>query len=123
MSPLKLAELIRSDWRKFSPDEPDQRLFYPKLHLDYAEKIARQCNAVEHNAGFVVRFEIPLGFIGRYELQTIGYEQHLEYKVPIDDLNDFNQKIMGKIELVSAFTFDDNQIWLQLNNDRVMGYH
>ncbi|MGK0442500.1 MAG: hypothetical protein ACJA0N_002311 [Pseudohongiellaceae bacterium] len=120
---MQLAALIRSDWRKFSPNAPDQRIFYPKLHLEYAEKIARQWDAVEHNAGFVVRFEMPLGFIGRYELQTVGYDEHLEYKVPIYELDDFNQKIVGKVELVSAFTRDDNNIWMPRKGNECVGYH
>jgi hypothetical protein len=123
LSPTQLAAVIRANWLSFSPDTPGQKIFYPKLHLDYAEKIARQWDAIEYSVGFVVRFIVPSTFINRYDLQSVGYDEHSEYKVPIDELELFNHQIMGKIELVSAFTSDDNAIWQALTYRECVGFH
>ncbi len=113
LSPTQLAMVINSNWRRFTPDTLQQRLFYPKINLRYAEQIARQWNAVQFTAGYVVSFKVPLVFMTRYDIQTVGYDEHREYKVPIGELDLLNDTIFGKIEIVSAFTTDDNLIWQQ----------
>ncbi|MCR8922721.1 hypothetical protein NO559_08065 [Dasania sp. GY-MA-18] len=123
LSPEQLALLIRSNWRRFSPDIPQQKNFYPKLNRGYAEAIARQWHAVEYSAGFVVRFRLPADFIKGFELQTVGYDEHLEYKVPIAALERLNHAIIGSVELLSAFTSDDNLLWQRLANRAWLGFH
>ena len=104
ISPSQLAVIIASGWRQFTPDTPAQKIFYPKLNIHYAEKIARQWDAPQYSAGYVVRFTMPLAFMGRYDIQTVGYDEHREYKVPIAELDLLNRHIEGRIEVVSAFT-------------------
>ena len=121
LSPTQLAAIIASGWRRFSPDTPQQRMFYPKLHIRYAEQIARQWDATQFLAGYVVSFKVPSLFMSRYDIQTVGYEEHREYKVPINELELLNNTIFGKIEIVSAFTTADNRIGQQ--SVECTGYH
>lgn len=104
LNPAQLARVIASDWRLLYPDTAQQQIFYPKVNIHYAEQIARQWDARRYAAGYVVKFLVSADFLGRYELQTVAYAEHREYKVPITELDQLNENIIGKIELVSAFT-------------------
>jgi hypothetical protein len=33
----------------------------------------------------------------------VGGALHLEYRIPVEKLNEFNQNIVGKIEVISEF--------------------
>lgn len=39
----------------------------------------------------------------RFEIQTVGGSVHQEYWIPAAELTDFNQNIVGKIEVVAEF--------------------
>jgi hypothetical protein len=98
-------ELIRqSGMRAFPPRLPEQPIFYPVLTEEYAVKIARDWNVPASGAGFVTRFEIARGFIDRYAVQEAGGQSHKEYWIPADDLDAFNQAIIGLIEVVRSFS-------------------
>ena len=62
--PTGLAELRlvqKSGWKAWPPRLPDQPIFYPVTSFEYAEKIARDWNAVgqdDQSYGFVTEFEI-----------------------------------------------------------------
>ena len=104
VSPTLLSHLIHVDWRYFVPESPDQKLFAPKLHLPFAEMLARQIDAATHCAGYVVSFEVQKTYLNRYEITTVAYEEHEEYCIPIHDLSEMNKFIEGKIKLVSWFS-------------------
>lgn len=123
LSPKQLAAVISSGWRRFSPDSPQQKVFYPKLHLEYAEKIARQWDAAQYEAGFVVKFKVPSQFVADYDIQSVGYDEHREYKIPIHELERFNRQIIGPIRLISAFTLKDNSIWTALHKESCLSFH
>lgn len=123
LSPTQLVAVIDSGWRGFSPDTPQQRIFYPKLSRQYAETIARQWDAPQFTAGYVVEFKICSEFIQRFELQTVAYAEHREYKVPITALAQLNKNICGGIHLVSAFTINENLIWRHLKERKCVGFH
>ena len=74
--------------------------------MEYAKTIARQWDAVQYTKGFVVSFTISMEFISHYKIQTIAYDEHMEYSVPIEELERLNNNIIGRIELVSVFTTD-----------------
>lgn len=66
-------------------------------------KIARDWNAPASGAGFVTRFRVRKDFLARYEVKEAGGRAHLEYWVPAEDLADFNEAIVGQIEVVRKF--------------------
>jgi len=120
LSPQQLVQVENSGWRRFAADGSKQRVFYPKVYLSYAEQIARQWDAVQFERGFVVSFKICAEVLHRYEIQTVAYEEHLEYRVPIAELEFFNQQIMGKIELVSSFCSESASTWLPAVNAKAV---
>ena len=104
VSPAQLDLIAASGWCRFSAEGPQQRYFYPKVYRSYAEQIARQWDAYHHGVGYVVSAKLPREFLDRFPTQTVAYELHKEYKLPIDDLELFNRYIVGNIKAVSVYT-------------------
>ncbi|HZH35551.1 MAG TPA: hypothetical protein VEX64_11970 [Pyrinomonadaceae bacterium] len=104
----ELDLISESGFTKFPPRLPEQPIFYPVCNQKYAEQIAKDWNA-KHNAdkvGFVTRFQVKTEFLGNYEIQTVGGELYQEYWIPAEELAEFNENIIGKIEVVSEFRND-----------------
>jgi hypothetical protein len=97
-------DLIRqSGWKAFPPRLPDQPIFYPVLNEEYATQIARDWNTKDGGVGYVVRFEVRKTFLDRYQVQTAGARIHQEYWIPAEELAEFNDHIVGKIDVLSVF--------------------
>lgn len=95
-----------SGWRRWPPRLPDQPIFYPVLTLGYAEKIARDWNSVRpapDNVGYVTRFAIDAATASRYPPQEAGGRDHCELWVPAEELDAFNDGIVGMIEVVAVY--------------------
>jgi len=103
VGPQELELIEQSAMRAFPPRLPDQPIFYPVLSEDYAVKIARDWNVPASGSGFVTRFAVRKDFIERYDVQDAGGRAHLEYWIPAEDLNAFNQAIVGEIVVVREF--------------------
>ncbi len=89
--------------QEFPPRLPDQPIFYPVLSEAYAIQIARDWNVPASGAGFVTRFEVQTTYLERYRVEQAGSRAHLEYWIPAENLREFNQAIVGKIEVTAAF--------------------
>jgi hypothetical protein len=101
-------ELIEgSGFRRFPPRLSHQPIFYPVLNREYAEKIARDWNTVDEASGYVgyvTRFKVRRDFIGKYPVETVGAANlHEEYWIPAEELEQFNDNIVGLIEIVAEF--------------------
>ena len=106
----KELELIReSGFKVFPPRLPEQPIFYPVLNEEYATQIARDWNA-KHNegrVGYVTRFYVKTEYLRRYEVQTVGGSVHQEYWIPSEQLDEFNQNIVGPIEVVGEYRSEE----------------
>jgi len=104
-------DLIReSGWRAFPPRLVWQPIFYPVLNERYAAEIARRWNTRDKAsgyAGYVTRFSIRADFLAKYTVQTVGASRHQEYWIPAEELTDFNENIVGPIELVAEYHGSD----------------
>lgn len=104
---LKELELLKqSGYKKFPPRLPEQPIFYPVLNFEYAEQIAREWNTRSLDSdyeGFITRFEIRKDFISQYDIQQVGSSVHLEYWINADDLDSFNDNIVGLIDVIKSF--------------------
>ena len=101
-------DLIRqSGFRSFPPRLPEQPIFYPVLTEAYATKIARDWNVKATGAGYVTRFEVRKPFLNRYQVHDAGGRQFQEYWIPAADLAEFNENIVGKIEVIAEFASAD----------------
>jgi hypothetical protein len=107
---LKELELIAElEWRAFPPRLPIQPIFYPVLNETYAEQIARGWNtkdAASGFVGFITRFEVEDSHAAKYEVQIVGAAIHQELWVPAEELEAFNEAIIGEIEVIASFKGD-----------------
>jgi hypothetical protein len=99
----ELALIRERGWQAFPPRLPGQPFFYPVLNEVYATQIARDWNTKEGGSGYVLRFQIDAAFLSRYPVQTVGAAIHQEYWIPAEELADFNQHLIGPIEVVASF--------------------
>ena len=102
----ELDLIAASEWRRFPPRLDWQPIFYPVLNEAYATRIAQEWNtkdAENGNVGYVLRFEVATDYVGQFETQQVGDEQCLEYWIPAEQLEEFNDQIEGKIEVVSEW--------------------
>jgi hypothetical protein len=106
VGPEEMRLIEKSGMSAFPPRLPEQPIFYPVLTEAYAAKIARDWNVPASGAGFVTRFEVSKAFLDRYETQLAGGREHQEYWIPAEDLDGFNQSIVGRIEVVAEFKGD-----------------
>lgn len=103
VGPKELELVARTGMREFPPRLPDQPIFYPVLSEAYAIQIARDWNVPASGSGFVTRFDVAKSFLDSYRVERAGSNAHLEYWIPAEDLPAFNNAIVGKIEVTSAF--------------------
>lgn len=100
-------DLIReSGMRRFPPRLSWQPIFYPVLDEAYAVRIAREWNTKDPasgNVGYVTRFQVVATFLQRYDVQEVGGKALRELWVPAAELEEFNDNIVGKIELIHTF--------------------
>jgi hypothetical protein len=102
----ELDLIAESGWRAFPPRLPHQPIFYPVLTQEYAVEIASYWNTRDEASnftGYVTRFAVDSQFLARYDVQTAGGQDHREYWVPAEELPDFNQHIVGLIEVIAEF--------------------
>ena len=103
VGPKELKLIRASGWRAFPPRQPGQPIFYPVLNEEYATQIARDWNVKASGAGYVTRFLISKEFVERYPIQTVGGSIHQELWIPAEDLETFNQNIVGEISVIAEF--------------------
>ena len=103
VGPKELELVAASGWRKFPPRLPGQPIFYPVTNEAYAVQIARDWNVKESDAGFVTKFAIDADYLSRYQEQKVGGSIHTEYWIPAENLEEFNGRIVDKIEVIAEF--------------------
>lgn len=104
---LREMELIsESNYRKFPPRLEWQPIFYPVLNQQYAEQIANEWNTSDEFSGFcgiVTAFEVDEKYLQQFEIQNVGDKFHNELWIPSEELPEFNQNIIGTIEIVNVY--------------------
>jgi hypothetical protein len=103
VGPEELELIKQANWSAFPPRLPEQPIFYPVLNEEYARRIARDWNVKASGAGFVTKFEVERDYLNQFEVQTVGGSEHTEYWIPAERLAEFNQRIVGKIEVIAEF--------------------
>lgn len=103
VGPKELELIAASGFRRFPPRLPDQPIFYPVLNEQYAVEIARDWNVKHSGAGYVTRFRVPSDLLTKYPPQIVGARRHEELWVPAEELDPFNDKIDGLIEVIAEF--------------------
>jgi hypothetical protein len=104
VGPDELKLIADTGFRRFPPRLPEQPIFYPVCNEQYAAEIAERWNVKESGSGAVTRFEVQTEFISRYETHVVGRSYHEEYWIPAEELEAFNDAIVGAIEVVRNHT-------------------
>lgn len=102
----ELDLIAQSGWTAFPPRLFWQPIFYPVLTEEYAIHIADKWNTKDESSGFVgyvLRFQVKSNFISRFQVQKVGGRESLEYWIPADELNEFNENIVGHIQVTHEF--------------------
>lgn len=95
---LDLIEV--SGRRRFPPRLPEQPIFYPVCNEEYATQVASRWNTAEGKVGYVTRFAVRSAFLASYDVHIVGSRIHAEYWIPAEDLEAFNDAIVGTIEVI-----------------------
>ena len=109
----KELELVKkSAFKRFPPRLEWQPIFYPVMNKEYAEQIAKQWNTEDEFSGYaghVLSFDLPEAFIQKYPVQNVGGEIHNELWVPANELEEFNNNIIGIIRIECSFYGEKNK--------------
>jgi len=98
---LKLIEA--TDYQKFPPRLPEQPIFYPVLNEAYATQITKEWNVPTYGEGYVLKFEVSEIYFQQFEVKNVGADMHDEIWVLAEDLDEFNNQIIGKIEVIGKY--------------------
>jgi len=104
----ELAQIARSGWRRFPPRLLGQAYFYPVCTRAYAEQIARDFTLGEGGTGYVTRFEVRSDFLTRYKVHIVDAKIHSEYWIPSEELETFNDAIVGSIDVIAEYQVDSH---------------
>ncbi len=99
----ELDLIAASGYRRFPPRLPEQPIFYPVCNEEYAIEIAERWNARDNGIGHVTRFRVLTDYLRGFEPQVVGARHHAEYWIPAEQLDAFNDAIVGPIEVIRAF--------------------
>jgi len=100
----KELELIKKlDFEAFPPRLPEQPIFYPVMNEEYAIQITKKWNVPAYGCGFVTKFEVQADYLKKFKVENVGGKIHDELWVPSEELEEFNSKIVGKIEVIGEF--------------------
>ena len=107
--PVGQAELdliAASEWKRFPPRLDWQPIFYPVLSEEYAILIARDWNTKDAASGcvrYVLKFQVRKAYLDRHTPHEAGGRNLKEYWIPAEELDEFNDNIVGRIELIHEF--------------------
>ena len=104
-------ELVRAGGsRRWPPRLAEQPIFYPVLNEQYATKIARDWNVPASGVGYVTRFDVEAEYLSQFPVRQAGGRDILEYWIPADRLEEFNDHIVGNIVEVAKFELVDGEV-------------
>lgn len=102
----ELDLIADSGWLRLPARLDWQPIFYPVLNEAYATRIAREWNTKDDangNVGYVLRFDVDTDYLAQFDAQQVGDDECLEYWIPAEELDAFNDHIVGPIEVVSEW--------------------
>lgn len=119
----ELLLIAKSGFLGFPPRLDWQPIFYPVLDKKYAEQIALDWNVSDEFSGyvgFVTEFDLNSDHLQKYQVENVGAANHNELWIPAEELDVFNDNIVGEIRVVNAFfgsKFDPegNDLMIELN--------
>ena len=102
IGPEELKLLEASAFKRWPPRLPEQPIFYPVTNEQYAVEIASKWNVRDSGAGHVTRFEVSSDFMVEFGIHQVGASHHTEWWIPAERLEELNDNIFGKIEVIRS---------------------
>lgn len=97
-------ELVRKAlFKGFPPRLPEQPFFYPVTNEQYAAQITKEWNVPAYGKGYVLKFEVNSEYLSQFDVQCVGGDEHTEYWIPSERMEEFNGQIIGQIEIVNVY--------------------
>ena len=115
VGPVQLQRIIESGWLKFPKRKARQRYFYPMLDESFAHHVAGDWNVRNSGVGYVTRFKVERKFLETYPIYIVGGPEHREYRIEAEMLEQLNDNIVGKIEVISVYgepPFSENEAFV-----------
>jgi hypothetical protein len=100
----ELDLIAASGWTVLPARLPRQStidLFTTEAH---AVQVARDWEAKDSGAGFVIRLDVDGDYLVRYPVQTVGGSALQAYWIPAEDLEEFNRQLLDTITVVAEFS-------------------
>ena len=73
------------------------------MNEEYATQITREWNVPAYGVGYVTKFEVNAEYLKRFKIENVGGKIHNELWIPAEELEEFNQNIVGKIEVIGEY--------------------
>ncbi|SEC82811.1 hypothetical protein SAMN04489761_3700 [Tenacibaculum sp. MAR_2009_124] len=102
----ELLLIAENDFTSFPTRLDWQPIFYPVLNEEYACEIASKWNTRDefgNYLGFVTKFQVSQAEFSKYKIQNVGGTIHNELWVPAEELETFNNSIVGKIDVFKVY--------------------
>jgi hypothetical protein len=100
----KELELVAaSGFCRWPPRLAEQPIFYPVTNEAYAREITVKWNVPASGVGYVTGFSVRKSFMDRHPVQKVGGDRHTEWWIPAEDLDDLNDNIVGRIEVIGEY--------------------
>jgi hypothetical protein len=101
IGPKERNLLEASGWTRYPEGLFEQLVFYPGSHLESAVQSARTWYVLAYGSGFITKVELPESFIDSIFASN---EKQDELWVQANSLEEFNQQIVGEIEVLRSFS-------------------
>ena len=102
VGPKELALIEASGRKAFPPRLPEQPIFYPVTNLEYARQISIQWNVPAYGVGYVTKFKVNTDYLRKFKVENVGGPIHNELWVPAEELEEFNNNIVGLVEVIET---------------------
>jgi hypothetical protein len=100
---VELNLIEKAGYTKFPPRLPEQPIFYPVTNIEYARKITKDWNVPAYGNGYVLEFDVSEEFLKDYKIQNVGGDVYDEYWIPSEEMDNFNNNIVGKIKIIEKY--------------------
>lgn len=103
VGPKELKLIEESGWKRFPKRLAEQPIFYPVMNEEYAIQIARDWNVNASGSGYVTRFDVKEDYVKKFKIENVGGPIHNELWVPAEELEEFNDNIVGEITVTRGY--------------------
>ena len=102
--PINLEELIlieESFWKRIPIRLGGwQPILYVVSNLEYAEEILTKWYIPSGIDGYIICCEVNSEFLSKYNVENADGKIHNEYWIPADDVDEFNNNLIGYIQVL-----------------------